>query len=162
NYSGKVCSHKVVSAVAESITEAPSPSDGAIKTTGRKDKTIQYNIDMPGNDYRNQPLSGNDPLPFPQLCHTQTKRRAMTFVAAAGVQHPRHVSGLTTKAPSKRIRLSNVVSGEKPGPGTFHEYNTDRPGKEYRRATGGDWWDCDVKCDQEAPCKSWTWMKQGS
>lgn len=47
------------------------------------------------------------------------------------------------------------------GPGTIHEYNFDRPGKAYRETAGGDWWACDLACDQAAQCKAWTWTAPG-
>src|SRR5262249_9700546 len=94
NISGQTCSHKVASASAESVAaNQPGGTPVAVGKRPGVDLTVQPEIDLPGMDYRSEPLRTSDPQVCRKLCDSEIKCVAWTFVKG-GVQSDRPICWL--------------------------------------------------------------------
>lgn len=136
---------------------ASAQSGKQIVITGRSaDRTFQVDVNMPGSDYRSERLGANNPQLCQQLCDNASVCRAWTFVKA-GLQGPQAVCWLKNSVP-RAIRDTNTISGVKLEARQPVAFGFDMPGNDYRSAAIGAWADCQRICDQETPCKAWSWL----
>jgi hypothetical protein len=68
--------------------------------------------------------------------------------------------GITQTAPAYAATADSIIANAKPGP--YTELNLDRPGQDYKNfELDSNFNTCEVVCNREAACKSWTWVKPG-
>lgn len=115
NVAGKSCSHKVASASAKVVLDPPPPNQRPIKLTGApRDPTFQPDVNLPGMDYRNQPMvDNNDPQACQAMCNAEDTCKAWTWVKPA-VQGPHAVCWLKRAVPQRAWGMY-TISGVKSG-----------------------------------------------
>jgi hypothetical protein len=154
-------------------------SGGGTATTGTSSDSQTYsmesNIDMPGDDYKDFDLKNPDPQLCAQTCMNEAKCKAWTYVKP-GVQADSARCWLKVRVPS-RTQDENCVSGVKgagssgggtttsgtlPGSQNYSmETNIDLPGEDYKDLdlNNPDPSLCAQACINEAKCKAWTYVK---
>ena len=145
---------------SDGTASGPSPGGRPIHVTpGSGDRKFQLDTNLPGMDYRSQPLTGNNPQLCQQVCDNEAACKAWTFVKAGG-QSARAMCWLKNDVP-RAVRDANTVSGVKPVARQPIAYGFDMPGKDYRQVAASIFGDCQKLCEQEAQCKAWSWVPPG-
>ncbi|GEM_PF-6349890 len=130
NASGHACNTKTISLINQSSvvlghgqpTTLATPATKRIKTTGVPvrtipDQAVMVGVDLPGNDYRNQPISGTA-VDCQSLCTRDGNCLAWTWVKP-GVQNAQAMCWLKNAVPPTR-QNPNATSGVKAGSTAVH------------------------------------------
>ena len=129
------------------------------------DQTREDNIDRPGGDFRNFPVSPPSPGSFGtvvDICRVSCERdgscKAWTLVRA-GLQGPQARCWLKSVIPAANFN-SCCTTGV---PMRVFEPNIDRPGGDYRNfdlpAANPNL--CKIACDGDGLCQAWTFVRPG-
>lgn len=120
---------------------------------------FELNIDRPGHDYANFDLPSEHPSICRDACDRDTRCKAWTYVRP-GIQGPRPRCWLKHSEASPQPNnccISDV------GRVREIEFNTDRPGGDYRSfdLPAPDANICRGECLKEDRCQAWTYVRPG-
>ncbi len=124
-------------------------------------ESLEANVKRPGMDYRDFELSESRPELCQAECAGDARCRSFTY-AKPGVQGPKAHCWLKFGIPSS-VRDECCTSAVKVAGFKPLEYDTDRPGKDYRdfELAEARVEACQDECARDAPCKAFTYVRPG-
>ena len=153
---------------ASSPADAPPlsavPGSGVVIVDApRQMGPMEWNTDRPGKDYKNFDLPSDDPQLCLNACNGEAQCKAWTYVKPNTTQGFPPRCWLKNDVPnpvSNTCCVSGVKAAAPPLPAGM-EWNTDRPGKDYKNfdLPSDDPQLCLNACNGEAQCKAWTYVK---
>ncbi len=124
-------------------------------------EALEANVKRPGMDYRDFELSESRPELCQGECASDARCRSFTF-AKPGVEGPKAHCWLKFGIPSS-VRDECCTSAVKVAGFKPLEYDTDRPGKEYRNFDLAEARPeaCQDECARDGACKAFTYVRPG-
>lgn len=136
----------------KNATPSLTPSEGLVSgiNRGYYGPAFEQNYNRPGGDYTSFRYSGGDDV-CARRCEEEDRCQAFSLVTLSTGERECY---LKDQRPNPRY-AAGIVSGLKRG----MEFETDRPGADYRVLSLSEAWPekCQTECIRDGQCQAWTW-----